>query len=210
VRQIKLSEFTLKRIKNREFEKFIPEFYELEEIVENDDWHNNDSVLNHTLTVLEKLEELLKNIRGKIAKYLNREITNYTRKDLLFLAAVFHDIGKKEMFAKENNKTSCQNHEKESARKANKILSRLDLSKKEKDLIRQIIKYHNVIPPIVEPNNNKLNEEFAGIQKNYSNIFLEILLLSMADLLGNQLRENNPAEFNFKINFYKKALHYYE
>jgi len=53
-------------------------------------------------------------------------------------------------FAKENNKTSCPNHEKESARKTNKILSHLDLSKKEKDLIRQIIKYHNVIPPIQE------------------------------------------------------------
>jgi len=50
--QIKLSELTLERIKNREFEKLIPEFYELEEIIENNDWHNNDSVLNHTISVL--------------------------------------------------------------------------------------------------------------------------------------------------------------
>lgn len=50
--RIKLSEFTFEKIKNREFEKFIPEFYELEGIIENNLWHNNDSVLNHTISAL--------------------------------------------------------------------------------------------------------------------------------------------------------------
>lgn len=60
MQQIKISEFTIERIQNREFEKLIPEFYELKEIVENNPWHNNDSVLNHTISLLKELEELIK------------------------------------------------------------------------------------------------------------------------------------------------------
>ncbi len=207
--QLKLPEFAIERIKNRELEKSIPEFYELEEVIENNDWHNNESVFNHTLTVIEKLNQLLEDNKDKFSNYLNQKITNHTRKELLFLATFLHDIAKKETLIKENRKTTCSNHEEEGAIKANKILSRFDLSEEEKNLVNQIIKYHNVIHPILKFDNDKLNEEFNKIRKNYSNIFQELFLLAIADTLGSQLGKNKPDEFNFRINFYKEILNGY-
>jgi putative nucleotidyltransferase with HDIG domain len=204
--QIKLSKFTLERIKNKEFEKLIPEFYELEKVIENNLWHNNDSVYDHTLTVLEKLGALLKNVKDKISNHLNRKITKYTRKDLLFLAALFHDVGKKETFVKENNKTSCPNHEKVSAKKAKEILSRFDLSEEEKKLVIQIIKYHNAIHLILRSDNNKFDKVFNKTRKKYSNIFWEVILLGMADTLATQPNENTIDEVNSRLSFYKQIL----
>jgi len=197
------------KIRNGEFSDLIPEFYELKDVIENNDWHNNDSVFDHTLNVLEKLEELLKDVKDKISDYLNQKITNYTRKDLLFLAALFHDIAKKETLVKNNDITSCLKHEEVGAIKVKEILSQFDLSEVEKDLVVQIVKYHGVVHLIIEPNNEKLDEEFAKFRISYSNIFLELILLAMTDTLGSQLSENKPEEFNFRINFFKKVLNEY-
>lgn len=63
-RKIKISIILdTKKIRQGNFIKQIPEFYNLREVIESNDWHNNDSVFNHTLIVLEKLKALLKDIR---------------------------------------------------------------------------------------------------------------------------------------------------
>lgn len=199
------------KIRKGDFMDLIPEFYELRDVIENNVWHNNDSVFNHTLNVLEKLEELLKNVKGKIANYLNQKIKNYTRKDLLFLATLFHDIAKKETIEIKGEFTFIpeHKHERQGAIKVKSILPRFELSEDEKDLIVQIIGYHGVVHLIIEPNNNKLDEEFAEFKTSYSNIFLELILLAMADTLGSQLIDNKPDEFDFRMNFYKKVLEEY-
>jgi len=194
------------KIRKGKFVEQIPELYELREVIENNDWHNNTSVFNHTLTTLEKLEGLLGNIKSVISDYLNQKITNYNRKELLFLATIFHDIAKKETFLKKNGETACLNHEEKSAIKAKKILSRFDLSKEEKDLVVKIIKYHNVIHLIFKSSPDKFNKEMDRAKKKYSNTFWEIILLSMADTLGLQPNKNKIDDFNFRINFYKKLL----
>ena len=84
-----------------------------------------------------------------------------------------------------------------------------DLSEKEKDLVSQIIKYHMLLSLIVKPENNKINEQFNRSKVKHPNIFLELVLLAMADILGTQLEENNQGEFNFVINFYERFLSEY-
>ena len=196
------------KLRNKEFIDLIPEIYELEKVIENDNHcHNNDSVFNHIMSVLKGLEEILKSVKGKVSDYLNQKITNYSRKELLFLATLFHDIGKKETMIKDSNDfTSCPGHAEESATKAEKFLSCFDLSEKEKDLVSQIIKYHMLLYLIVKPENNKINEQFNRSKVKHPNIFLELVLLAIADILGTQLEENNQWEFNFVINFYERFL----
>jgi len=194
------------KIRKGEFLGQIPELYELREVIENNNWHDNTSVFDHTLTTLKKLEGLFGNIKSVISDYLNQKITNYNRRELLFLAAIFHDIAKKETFLKENGETTCLNHEEKGAIKAKKILSRFDLSRKEKDLVIKIIKYHNVIHLIFKYKPDKFNKEIDKAKKKYFKIFLEIILLSMADTLGLQPNKNKVDDFNFRINFYKKIL----
>lgn len=199
------------KLRSGEFADLIPELYELKEIIENDGcYHNNDSIFNHTLRVLEKLEESLKDVKEKISDYLNQKITNYTRKELLFLATLLHDIGKKETLIEgKSGLTSCPNHAEQSLVKAEEILSRFGLSKKEKDLVRQIIEYHMLLYLVVKPDNSKINDQFLEVKREHPNVFLELVLLAMTDILGTQLKENKPEEFDFVISFYKKFLNEY-
>lgn len=144
--------------------KEIPEIYQLREIIENNDWHNHESVFDHTLTVLKELKKIIKNSSPKIKKELNKRIDNYRRKDLLFLAALLHDIGKRETLKKINDITSSLDHEKEGAKKVKKILNRFDLSEKEKRIVRKIVRNHGLIHIIAYPKNNNLSREFKEFE----------------------------------------------
>jgi len=207
--KIRLSELTIKKIKNRKFKIFLPEFYELEKIVENNPWHTNDDVLNHTISVLRESEELIKKSSNKIKVYLDKKIDNYSRKKLLFLAVLFHDIGKKETFEKEKDITKCPGHEEVGATKLKTILPRFDLSKNEQEFVIKIVRNHVVIHEILdypEESPEKKTEEF---KKRHPDIFLEVILLSVADMLGSQLKDNKPKEFNFRMDFLNKIINNY-
>ena len=62
---MKIADITIEKLRNGELADELPEFYELKDVIENNEWHNNDSVFNHTIVVLEKLEELLKKTNEK-------------------------------------------------------------------------------------------------------------------------------------------------
>ena len=63
----------------------IPELYELEQIIENNQSHINDPVFNHTVSVLTKLGGRFKKVDRRVADYLAQKIDSYSRKySLLF------------------------------------------------------------------------------------------------------------------------------
>ena len=43
-------------------------------------------------------------------------------------------------------------------------------------------------------------------KRNNPEIFLEVVLFAMANILGSQLKDNKPEEFNFRMNFLKKII----
>ena len=135
---LKVSSINIKKLRNEQFQKELPEFFELKNFVENNSWHNNDSIFNHTLAVLEELEKLLKSINNKIKVYLNQKIDEHTRKDLLFLGTLFHDIAKSNTLIKNGDLTSCPKHEEEGSEKVQAILKRFDLSEREKAIVIKI------------------------------------------------------------------------
>jgi len=207
--KLKITEISIKKIKDTKLSKRLPELYQLKKIVENSDWHNQETVFDHILTILRELNKIIKNSSSKIKNYLNQKVDNYTRENLLFLAALFHDIGKKETLRKNNNHTSCPNHEKISFYKTKQILNRFDLSNKEKAIITKIIKNHGLIHLIINPENNKLDQEYKKFRSKYSEIFLELILLAIADTAGSYLQNTKPDEFKFRISFYNNILKSY-
>ena len=174
---LKVSAINIEKLRNNQFQEELPEFFELKNYVENNGWHNNDSVFNHTLTVLEELEKLLKTTNNKINSYLNQKIDNYTKKDLLFLGTLFHDIAKSDTFEKNDDSTTCKNHEGFGAEKVKSILNRFDLSNREKDIVIRIVKYHDEIHVILEPKNDKLEEQYQKFKSERHDIFMELILL---------------------------------
>lgn len=206
-RKIKVSTILdIGKIKKNEFANEIPEFYELEKVIENNDWHDNDSVFNHTLTVLSHLEKILKKTKKVILRYLNKKIDSCSRKEILFLATIFHDIAKKETIVREGTKTRTPGHEREGAKKVRKILSRFDLSNREKNFVAEIIKNHDTVHSFLK-SEAKDRDKSLNKFKDDSNVFWEVILLGMADTLDCQPKgEIVISEVKARIKFYKKLL----
>jgi len=124
---LNISDVTIEKLKSGDLIQELPEIYELKEVIENTIGHINRSVFNHTLDVLENLEKL---------------INKNNKKQLLILAVLFHDVGKKETLRIKDGKTSCPGHESVSAEKTANILKRFHLSPAEKDYVVRIISNH--------------------------------------------------------------------
>jgi len=205
--KIKLSSLTIKKIKKKELEKLIPEFYQLEEVVENNPWHNEESVFDHTLSVLDNLEKIIRNSKKEIKQALNKIIDKNSRKSLLYVAALLHDIGKKETITDlGGGARGCPGHEKKGVQKTEKILKRFSLSQKEFKIVTDIVRNHGVIHDIIGLENKNFQKEYKNFKKKFSNIYLELILLAFADTIGSYLKKTKPAEFRYRINFYKKEL----
>ena len=204
--KLKIKGLTLEKMEAGKLKKDIPEFYELDQIIENNPWHNRESVFKHSLSVAKELKKLIKKASQKIKVYLDQIIAIYSRKELLLLAAFFHDIGKKETFKQENNSTKCLQHEEKSAEKLRHFLPKFNLPAEEKKLVIEVVRNHGFFHDLLDCPKRNLEEKLKEFKRNNTQIFLEVVLLSMADILGSQLKENKPGEFNFRINFLKKII----
>lgn len=204
---MKIKDITIKKLKSGKLKKELSEFYELKNIIENNQWHNRESTFAHTLVVLDELQKFLINNKNvKLKAYLNKRVDDYARKNLLFLAIVFHDLGKKETIIKKGKTSTFPKHEEISIVKARKILEKFDLSKKEEVIVFGIIKYHSYLHAILDEDNKKLITQFKKIKKLSKNYFVELIVMVMVDITKSFLKTSNPKKYNFVMNFYKEIL----
>jgi len=203
---INISKINVRSLEAGELKQILPELYELNSVVENNPWHDHDSVFSHTLKVLKQLEKLLKHADKKVSGYLSLKIDGNTRRQILFLATAFHDIAKPETFEEKDGVTNCPYHEEVGVKKVGPILDRFDLSEKEKINIKKIIKYHGQIHGILSLEKDQLEIQLNEFRKKCTDIFIEQILLAMADTAGSQLNELIPDEFSFRINYYQQIL----
>jgi len=207
--KIKVSNISIENIKNNQFQNELPEIFQLKNVIENNSWHDHESVFDHTIDVLETLEKSLENINPQINSYLNQKIDDHTKRELLFLGTLFHDIAKGDVLVESEGSTLCPGHEEIGFKQVKDILDRFDLSAPEKDVVANIVKYHGKLHAIIDPQNIKLDEQFNKLKLGHSNIFIELILLARADTLGAQLKYNNPAEYKFRIDHYKRVVDIY-
>ena len=202
---LKVEDITIEKLENNEFINELPELYELREVIENNEWHNHDSVFNHTMSVLKSCENILKDVNSQINSYLNEKIGTHTKKQLMFLANLFHDIGKKETMVQQGEDYClAPKHEEVGAEKLRPMLDRIDLTEKEKEFVIKLVKSHSAIHFIIAPEFKE--KEYEEFKITYKDIYLELIIMAMADTVGSQLNENNPEQFRFRINFYKEIL----
>ncbi|MBI5306730.1 HD domain-containing protein [Candidatus Wolfebacteria bacterium] len=206
--RFQMTDIFIEKLKNGKLANVLPELYELKNIIENNLWHNNDSVFNHTIAVLEKLEMLFKKTNNNVNSYLNQMVDKNTKKQLLFLGTILHDIAKKETIINKNGLTTCSNHEQKGAVKAQKILRRFNLSQKEIYYITNLIKHHSLIHRLLDDiNNQNFQAQFNNFMKKFlKNIYPELMLLGFADTAVSYLKITNPKEFQLRIKFYQRKL----
>lgn len=194
--KISISDFTIESILAGDYRVTIPELYELRDVIENSrNFHKNDSVFDHSIRVTKNLIQLLDS--SSDAK-------------TLYLASIFHDLGKKESIVYSNGYSSCPGHEEQGCMKVEKILSRFDISTRERERVSQLILNHQVIFDILSSKNSNLEEEIRLVMKKFSEFMPDLILFTIADIQGSQLKETQPEEYKFRIQFLETLLKNYE
>ncbi|MBD3185124.1 HD domain-containing protein [Candidatus Poribacteria bacterium] len=161
--------------------------------MEQNDYHHLD-VWEHSLLSLEEFEhepipEILQEYSQDIDRYLkNQLVRGRTRKQLLKLAILFHDVGKPDArFVDENGRISFFNHNKDGALIMEQIGKDMRLANREVSFLSKLVKEHMyplelsvfLRKPRSYRSKQKIIRKF--IQKTGS-ACLGILLLSYADL----------------------------
>lgn len=200
-----LPEITAEELKIGGLELEFPELYELKEVIENNRSHNKDSVFNHTVLVLKNLEILLEKYNQN--DHFSGLIAGKSKKQLFTLATLLHDVGKKETMVVKEEKTSCLDHESVGAAEALEILKRFDLSSMEKEYISQIISNHGRLHNLLDRGfGENFNSEYQKLKEEISEIIREILLLTLADIMGGDLKDNLPDQYNSRVNFIEQKI----
>jgi len=203
-----MSLINIKNLKSGKLSDLLPEFYELKNSFENskDGWHQQESVFDHTLNVLEALEKTFTD-NNNLKNYFDKKIDNYSKKELLEIATTFHDIGKKEAMVKKDEFTKCAGHEEIGVKKAKTILERFSLSPRETQMILDIIANHSVFHHLLNPDNPNFLKDLEGLHNRFGeSIYPELIILSYADTVNSKLKVVDPEEFEYRINFYKTEI----
>jgi putative nucleotidyltransferase with HDIG domain len=206
---LNIRDIALERLRNNELQNELPEIYMLKRIIENNSWHNNEPVFDHTINVISELGMIIRNGNNRIKKYLNQTIDENTQGGLLYFGALYHDIGKKNTMVKRPEYTFCVKHEEEGAVIAKQMLKKFFLSDLEQRIILDIIKHHSELHEIVYPKNQKLEEQYDKFISKHIDIFVELNLLAMADTSVSYLKHTDPEEYKFRVDFYKRVLDNY-
>jgi UTP:GlnB (protein PII) uridylyltransferase len=197
---------TTQDLKSGKLAELLPEFYELKNSVENskDGWHQQESVFNHTLSVMEAMDKIFADNKN-LEVIFGEKIDNYSKKELLEIATAFHDIGKKEAMIKEGEFTKCTGHEEIGVEKTKLILARFNLSPRETQLVLNIIASHSVFHHLLNPGNPNFQKDLEELRSKFGeSIYAELIVLSYADTVNSKLKIVGPDEFKHRIDFYKK------
>lgn len=139
------------------FEYLIPHFDEMNNIRHNHERHWNETILEHTMKVI-----------------------NNTKSNLVLrLAALFHDIGKtKTLVVKEDGRTSFHGHAKVSCDIFMVFAKNIKMDYDTRDAVRLLIEYHD---DRLELNDKMLKRFLSKFDNEYLDIYFDLV---RADILG--------------------------
>jgi poly(A) polymerase len=145
-------------------------------------YHHLD-VWRHTLETFKQLEGLFRQMRSNkgIQSYLGEFIcAQRSRRSLMKLGALLHDIGKPAALRREGNKTKFHGHERIGADMAQLISQRLKLSNDELQALNKMVFWH-LRPGYLADSETPTARAVFRYFRDTAREGLSILLLSMAD-----------------------------
>lgn len=192
--------YNTEALKAGKYKEELPEVYALEKIVENNPWHENQSVFDHTLLVMEHVKQL---IQGKVwtkkeermKKYFSGEVDGYTKEDVLMIAALCHDVGKVWTVKTESNgQNSSLGHEAVSWGLAKDMLERFHMPKHAMERILMIVSNHGMVHQIAEQlETSPYKKEIKGAMENViADILPDLIIHALADTYATTLMTSNP------------------
>lgn len=193
-----------------------PELYELSTVYEINPWHNHQSVFDHTVAVVAAIEQvftfdfLYEGSRKGIKKYVEDVRDGYAKKDVSFLAGLFHDMGKGATIEKNEytGMTQCPEHEKLGAKLVAVPLRKLKVTGQALKDVKEIIKRHGEIHEVVNRviRNNEPEKEFIQFKATTGELYLQCIIQGYADTMGSDLKTLSPKEFKKREIIFREAL----
>lgn len=159
----------------------IPEI-EIMRNIKQGPYHHLD-VWQHTLETVKQLEDLIRELENNknIMGYLDEVISSgRSRRSLLKLGALLHDIGKPKAMRQEDGKTKFHGHERIGMEFTENIVERLRLSNDELDSLKKIVFWH-LRPGYLADNEDITPRAIFRYFRDTAQEGLSILLISIAD-----------------------------
>ncbi len=185
----------------------------LDKTIENNDWHLKQSVLDHTLKVLESVDQSLsledrylsrlKPWKSLISAYMLADVGAHPRLDLLKTCALLHDIGKPATIrVQPNGQTTCPNHANESRLLFEQRGDTLLLSENERHYISQIVQKHHEADNFLETIGSQQSETaLVSFLSVNSQIVLDLLFFYFFDFegcrIGDKISALKPTVYDF-------------
>ena len=205
---MKISDISLENILEEKLQDQLPEFYELKDVFEHNDAHE-ETAFTHTLRVLSFYEDIDGYLSLSQQKYFDQKFQQYTKMQLMRLVVILHDIGKKETSIIINWKTEFPWHAEKSYEKSLSIVERFDLSVDEKTWVLNIIRDHQRLHTMLtqRENDEDVWAQADEIKNQHEDIFLPLVIFDLLDTLSlREMDKDEPEEFEFRINFFKQLL----
>ncbi len=203
---IDVFKLTIQDLENGKCENDLPELYSSRDCVENNTWHNHESVFDHTLKVFGNMAKIMKNINNvRTEKWLDEKIGKRSRKELLLISSLLHDMSKGESLVNNNDGiTSCPKHEERAGEKTKQFSVVFGMDDKEIELVKKIVSHHGEMHKALEPELNGNDGKIEALKK--SGVYFELLFLCCADTLDSYLAVANPYEYKKRIEFYGNEI----
>lgn len=127
------------------------EFKLLDNTIEVNDCHKNESVYQHTIRVTDQIKKFLflRHLETEVVKraahsYFNSMVGQYKRSELFLIASYLHDIGKPQTLQVSlEGVTSAPKHEIKGVKIAKKILDNLEFIDEEQKYILDLVTLHS-------------------------------------------------------------------
>ena len=183
--------------------------------MENNPWHDHQTVLDHVIKVYAALEQLLKfeesveSQKAALHKYFSHTVGNHSRKEIVCAAALLHDIAKIDTLVTTTDGSSyCPGHELIGASRVRKFSERLALDAIAAEYVERIVRYHGFISEILNyilmyGNKQKYFELFS---ETVGDVALELVLHMQADIQGCDLEMLDKTGFVQRIDLLEWML----
>jgi UTP:GlnB (protein PII) uridylyltransferase len=207
---IKPDQVTAQSLQAGQWQELLPEFYQLKTVEENSSWHDHQNVFDHVVKVVKSLESVLSGTQPVsdnfplLVEKLNQPFASKTRKQLLILATLLHDIAKPTTVRElEGGIKACPGHEEAGAAMVSSFATRFGLTPAETARVEKIVRYHgqlhDALSKILAAAPESADEIFATEIEPYQEIVLELLLLMYADVMGSDLQASNSDEYDQRL-----------
>lgn len=170
-----------------------PLFLGLKKVVENNSYHNHESVYDHLIKTKDiALKEIkagfITNPEAKTAflQFINEDFNGMKKADLMILITLLHDVGKKLSVKETDAKgiTSCPEHEYLGSTIVGQFLEELSLDPKIVKYISNVVRLHNAFqgPYLPSKEDWKVKDIVEDMKSKAEGFYIEAMFNNYCDV----------------------------